>query len=79
MENRLVHKLKECLFSTEKFSKLPLRISRLNITVMEVQTVLYDNLRSFWGIEDFRLIYRLRRQKMEQLDQRQIIVKIPMF
>ena len=78
MENLLVHKLKKCWFSTEKFSKLPLRISCLNITVME-QIVMFDNLRTFWGLEDFRLIIHWKDKKMEQLDKRQIIVKIPMF
>ena len=45
------------------------------MTVMEVQIVLYDNLRTFWGMKDFRLKFRLKIQKKEQLDQRQIIVK----
>ena len=43
METLMVHKWQKCWFSTNKFSKLPLRISCLIITVMEVQIVLYDN------------------------------------
>ena len=43
------------------------------------QIVMYDNLRIFWGLEDFRLIIAWKDKKIEQLDQRQIIVKIPMF
>ena len=58
-----VHKWKKCWFSTNKFSKLPLRISCLIITVMEVQIVLYDNLRTFRGMKDFRLKYRLKYKK----------------
>ena len=42
---------------------------------MEVRIILYDYLRFFWRMKDFRLIYRLVIQKMKQLDQRQIIVK----
>ena len=75
METLIVYKWKKCWFSTNKFSKLPLRISCLIMTVMEVQIVLYDNLRTFRGMKNFRLKYRLKIQKKEQLDQRQIIVK----
>ena len=75
METLIVYKWKKCWFSTNKFSKLPIRIPCLIITVMEVQSVLYDNLRTFRGMKDFWLKYRLKIQKKEQLDQRQIIVK----
>ena len=54
---------KKSWFSTNEFSKLPLRISCLIMTVMEVQIVLYDNLRTFRGMKDFRLKYRLKYKK----------------
>ena len=41
---------------------------------------MYDNLRIFRGIGRFSIDIPLEKtKKMEQLDQRQIIVKIPMF
>ena len=57
MENLLVHKLKNVDFrlKTSRSCHYEFPFFCLNITVKE-QIVMYDNLRTFWGFEDFRLI-----------------------